>query len=71
MKKLKQTAEYSVYQRGDNRYAVKDSHKRPVNGERKVEILKAEGYLSQPAPKPAEPEPEAAAPEEEAESPEA
>lgn len=69
MKKVKQTAEYSVYQRGDNRYAVKDQNKRPVNGEKKVEILQAEGYLKKPEPKPAEPEAEA--PDEASESSEA
>ncbi len=53
MKKIKQTAEYSIFKREDGRYAVKDAKKKPVNGEKKVEVLKAEGLLKQPEPKPA------------------
>ena len=39
MKLVKKTDEYSIYQRGDNRYAVKDANKQPVNAEEKVRIL--------------------------------
>jgi hypothetical protein len=61
MKLVKKTAEYSIYQRSDNRYAVKDASKQAVNGEEKVKILVAEDLIKVTAP--AEPE---AAPEEEA-----
>ena len=33
MKLVKKTAEYSIYQRGDNRYAVKDGGRNAVNGD--------------------------------------
>jgi hypothetical protein len=57
MKLVKKTAEYSIFKRGDDRYAVKDANKRSVNAEEKVRILLAEGLIS--AALPAEPEPEA------------
>lgn len=66
MKLIKKTGEYSIYQRGDDRYAVKDADKKAVNGEEKVKILLAEGLISVTQPSaPAEPEeaPEAAAEE--------
>ena len=59
MKLIKKTAEYSIYQRGDERYAVKDAAKQPVNGDEKVRILLAEGLITVAEPA-AEPEPEAA-----------
>lgn len=58
MKLIKTTAEYSIFQRGDERYAVKDAQKKPVNGEEKVRILLAEGLIKLTAP--AEPEAESA-----------
>jgi hypothetical protein len=39
MKLVKKTAQYSIYRRGDNRFAVKDAGKKAVNGEEKVRIL--------------------------------
>jgi hypothetical protein len=42
MKLVKKTAQYSIYQRGDNRFAVKDARKKAVNGEEKTRILEAE-----------------------------
>lgn len=60
MKLVKKTDEYSIYQRGDGRYAVKDGNKRPVNGDEKVRILLAEDLIKVTAP---------AAPEEPAEEP--
>ncbi len=42
MKLVKKTAEYSIYKRSDDRYAVRDADKKPVNGEEKVRILVAE-----------------------------
>ncbi len=50
MKLVKKTAEYSIYQRRDNRYAVKDAGRNPVNAEEKVRILAAEGLVSAPPP---------------------
>jgi len=54
MKLVKKTDEYSIFQRGDERYAVKDANRKPVNGEEKVRILSAEGLVKAPAPKPVE-----------------
>ena len=57
MKLIKKTDDYRIYQRGDERYAVKDADKKPVNGEDKVRILLAEGLIKVTAPAaPAEPE---------------
>jgi hypothetical protein len=53
MKLIKKTPEYSIFQRGDERYAVKDAKRKPVNGDEKVSILTAEGLVKAPAPKPA------------------
>ncbi len=47
MKLVKKTAEYSIYQRGDERYAVKDANKRPVNGDEKARILVAEELIKE------------------------
>jgi hypothetical protein len=57
MKLVKKTDDYSIYQRGDDRYAVRDADKRPINGDEKVRILVAEELIK--AALPAEPEPEA------------
>lgn len=56
MKLVKQTAEYSIYRRGDERYAVRGANKQPVNGEEKARILLAEELIkvTLPAEKPAE-----------------
>ena len=58
MKTVKRTAEYTVFQRGDSRYAVRGKDKKWINGEAKVEILVKEGLIQKPRPK-AQPEPEA------------
>ena len=42
LKVVKKTDEYTIYQRGDERYAVKDADKKPVNGDEKVKILVAD-----------------------------
>lgn len=55
MKLVKRTAEYTIYLRGDKRYAVKGADKKQVNGDDKVRILLAEGLIKVPAPKAAEP----------------
>ena len=60
MKLVKKTVEYSIYQRGDDRYAVKDANKQPVNGDEKVRILLAENLIKAAEPSaPAEPAAEA------------
>jgi hypothetical protein len=45
MKLVKKTAQYSIYKRGDERYAVKDASKKAVNGEEKARILLAEELI--------------------------
>ena len=45
MKLVKKTAQYSIYKRGDERYAVKDANKKAVNGEEKARILLAEELI--------------------------
>lgn len=45
MKLVKKTAEYSVYQRGDNRYAVQGADKKSINGDEKARILVAEELI--------------------------
>lgn len=50
-KLVKKTAQYSIYRRGDQRYAVKDANSRPVNGEDKVRILLAEELIKTDLPK--------------------
>lgn len=64
MKLVKKTAEYSIYKRSDDRYAVKDANKQAVNGEEKVKILLAEELIKAAAPAaPVEEEPAEEAPE--------
>jgi hypothetical protein len=58
MKVIKKTSEYTITQRRDNRYAVVDSNKNPVNGEEKTKILLAEELIKLTVAAPA-PEPEA------------
>ena len=68
MKLVKKTEEYSIYLRGDKRYAVEDSRKQAVNGDEKVRILVEEGLVKTAAPaKPEEPVAEEAPAEEAAE----
>lgn len=45
MKLVKKTEQYSIYKRGDERYAVKDVNRKPVNGEEKARILVAEDLV--------------------------
>lgn len=61
---VKKTDTHVIYQRRDGRYAVKTTKGAPVNGDDKVAILQAEGYLKAPEPKPEEPAEEAEATEE-------
>lgn len=50
MKLLKKTTQYSIYQRGDQRFAVKDAYQRPVNGDAKAQILLAEDLIKMATP---------------------
>ena len=74
MKAVKKTAEYTIFQKRNSRYAVKDASKKIVNGEEKVKILLAEGLIKVTEPsaseEPAAPaeEPAEEAPAEEAEA---
>ncbi len=52
LKLVKKSGEYSIYKRGDERYAVKDAKKKAVNGEEKVKILLAEGLIEIKLPAP-------------------
>lgn len=61
MKLVKKTAEYSVYERRDGRFAVQNKQGKMVNGDDKVAILVAEKLRKEPEPKPVEAEPEAEA----------
>ncbi|MAV75357.1 MAG: hypothetical protein CL691_01875 [Cellvibrionales bacterium] len=51
MKTVKKNAEYTIYQKRNNRYAVKGANANWLNGEEKVDILLAENLikLTQPA----------------------
>ncbi len=66
MKLVKKTAEYSIYKRSDDRYAVKDANKKAVNGEEKVKILLAEELIKVTLPAEPEEAPAEEAAEEEA-----
>ena len=60
MKLIKRTAEYKIFMRGDERFAVQDSNGKPVNGEEKVRILVEEELIKVTVPAPKEEAPEAA-----------
>ena len=55
---VRKTNEYSIYKRGDERYAVKNAHSAPVNGDDKTAILLQEGLIEAPKAKAPEPAPE-------------
>ena len=63
MKVVKKTDEYTIMQRRDNRYAVINKNKQPVNGEDKIKLLTNEGLIKLPEPKAAPAEEEAPAEE--------
>ena len=56
MKLVRKTADYKIFLRGDNRYAVQNAAGKPVNGEEKVNILIAEELVTVSAPPAPEPE---------------
>ena len=55
MKLVRKTADYRIFLRGDNRYAVQNANGKPVNGEEKVDILIAEELIKVTAPTEAAP----------------
>ena len=55
MKLVKKTAEYKVFQRNDDRYAVTTLKGKAINGDEKVAILYKEELLKAPEPKAEEP----------------
>lgn len=58
MNLVKKTAEYTIFERNDKRYAVRAKNRKWINGEDKLAILNKEGLVKKPAPpKKAEPEP--------------
>lgn len=59
MKTVKKTAEYTIFQRNDDRYAVRGEGRKWINGEDKVAILKKEKLLKTPKAKPKAKEEEA------------
>ena len=62
MKVVKRTADYTVYQKRSERYAVQGPDKARINGYDKAKILLDEGLIKAVLSKP-EPEPEPAAEE--------
>ena len=54
MKLIKKTAEYKIFMRGDDRYAIQDASGKPVNGEEKVRILVEEDLIKVTLPSPRE-----------------
>lgn len=62
MKTVASTDEYTIYQRRDERYAVKGADKQPINGDEKVAILLKHELIT--APEPMAPESQAPAEEE-------
>ena len=50
MKLIKNTDEYTIYQRRDGRYAVKGADKGAINGDEKVRILLEEALIKVAAP---------------------
>ena len=64
MKVVKRTADYTVYQKRSERYAVQGPNKAWINGYDKAKILLDEGLIKAVLAKPAEPEAEEAAAEE-------
>ncbi len=64
MKVVLKTDEYTIFQRRDERYAVKDANKAWVNGDAKIRILVEHKFIEGAVPKQPEPEPAPAAEQE-------
>ena len=58
MKLIKKMAEYKIFMRGDDRYAVQDANGKPVNGEEKVRVLVEQDLIKVTLPSPKEEAPE-------------
>ncbi|NNL56590.1 MAG: hypothetical protein HKO71_02460 [Pseudomonadales bacterium] len=58
MKVVKSTAEYTIYQKRNQRFGVKGADKKWINGDDKVKVLLAEDLVKAPKVKAPEPEPE-------------
>lgn len=56
MKVVKRTAEFTIYQKRSERYAVQSADKKWVNGDDKARILLDAGLIKVTLPKPPEPE---------------
>ena len=54
MKLIKKMADYKIFMRGDERYAVQGANGKPINGEEKVNILVAEELIKVTVPSPKE-----------------
>lgn len=68
MKIVKQTAEYTIYQKRNQRYGVKGADRKWINADEKVKVLLAEGLIkvsepTAPAEEPVEESADAAAEE--------
>jgi len=59
VKVIAKTDEYTIYQKRNERYAVKDANRAWVNGDAKIAILREHKLIAAPAPKAPEPEPAA------------
>lgn len=64
MKVIAKTDEYTIYQKRNERYGVKDANRAWVNGDAKVAILREHKLIAEPAVKAPAPEPAAEAPAE-------
>ena len=64
MKVVAKTDEYTIYQKRNERYGVKDANRNWVNGDAKVAILLEHKLIEAPVPKAPEPEVEEEAAEE-------
>ena len=49
MKLIKQTAEYTIYQKRNQRYGVRGADKKWINADDKVRILLEAGLIKQPS----------------------
>lgn len=61
MQQIKQTDDYTIFQKRSGRYAVQGKKKQWINGDDKTKILVAETLIKLPEPKAAEPEADAPA----------
>ena len=57
MKVIAKTDEYTIFQKRNERYAVRDAKRAWINGEAKVAILLEHKLIEAPKPKAPEPEP--------------